>query len=99
MSKPPATDAQLQSLLNLLADTSDCENDCERMLDLAAAWVEAVTEGGSRPLPDSLGFVAEHLRVCPKCLVEVNALLDLHRAEEGRRPDAASPPDASPRSA
>lgn len=63
---------ELRELLHLLDLTRAEEIDCEQFLHLSASYVERVLDAGAPPA----GFedVVHHLRVCPECAEELDAL-------------------------
>ena len=65
---------QLETLLGLLHETEDCEIDCEAVLARAARFIE-VAVGPDATLDVSLREVAQHLRVCPECREEIEAII------------------------
>lgn len=67
------TDAQLAELAKLLGDTADCEIDCAELLDRVAAYLEALK--GRRVLAAPLKQVMQHLKICPECREEFEALI------------------------
>lgn len=67
------TDAQLADLAKLLGDTADCEIDCAELLDRVAAYLEAIKD--RRVLASPLKQVAQHLKICPECREEFEALI------------------------
>lgn len=73
------TNEQLANLLELLQDTEDCEIDCEAVLARAARFVEAILGPDAR-LDAALREVAQHLRICPECREEIEAIIAAVRA-------------------
>ena len=69
----------LRKLLHLIDVTSAKEIDCTEFLHRVAAYLEHISPEGTPPP----GFeeVAHHLRVCPECDEEFEALFLLLREE------------------
>ena len=67
------TDAQVQSLLHMLALTQDEEVDCNGCLQHMAEFAEANLVGKS--IPEGLRCIDEHLKRCGECRQEYEALL------------------------
>ena len=74
------TKKELAKLARMLADTAPSELDCGAVLDRVAPLLERSQEG--EPLDDELRQVEQHLRVCPECLEEFEALVELHERGE-----------------
>lgn len=70
------TTEHLTQLTHLLSATAAEEVDCDAVLDLLAAYLEHSAEV---ELPPDLAAVDQHLRVCPDCYEEYQALLAAHR--------------------
>ena len=64
---------QLVELARVLAETASHEINCEEVLDRIASYLEAHIAG--QPLPTELSLVAQHLRVCPECHEQFQALV------------------------
>ena len=67
---------QLIRLARAVADAADEEIDCAVFLDRMAAYLELYRRG-TVSLPPELAPVEQHLRVCPECYEEFQALLSL----------------------
>lgn len=70
----------LHRLLRWLDLTADEEIDCEEFLARAAGVVERLAP--DRPLPKGAAAVLHHLRVCPECDEEFQAMLRVLRQED-----------------
>lgn len=66
------TKEQINVLARLALDTSPQEITCEDWLDLAARYAELELAG--EPIPPELQPVVDHLRLCPDCTEELEAL-------------------------
>lgn len=66
-------------LLMAIAETVETEIDCEQFLDRVAGYLEHL-EADVQPDRELLE-VASHLRNCPECREEFEALLDHLRSE------------------
>lgn len=66
-------DHALEALARVVADTVHDEISCEQLLDRLGAYVEH--RGDPKALPPLLKAVEEHLRICPECMQEYQALL------------------------
>ena len=64
---------QLAALAQQLASTAPEEIDCEAVLDHVAAYLEAAQADAT--LPPELEMVEQHLKICPACLEEYQALI------------------------
>ncbi len=67
------TREQLVILAEQLAETAAEEIDCEAVLSCVSAYLEIAE--ASKTLPPELDAVAQHLKVCPECLEEYQALV------------------------
>jgi hypothetical protein len=74
------THQQLTTLLNLVQETEECEIDCEAVLARAARFIETIV-GPHANLDANLREVAQHLRVCPECRDEVEAIIRAIRSD------------------
>ena len=72
------TRKQLADFARIVADTAPVELDCGAVLDRLAPFLEAARRRGE--LPAELETVRQHLRVCPECLEEFEALEALYDA-------------------
>jgi len=70
---------KLIELLSTVSNTHEQEIDCEECLHRVAAYVEQFHPDAK--LSPEFWDVAAHLRICPECREEFQALLDLHRAD------------------
>jgi len=68
------TGKQLADLARLVADTADHEIDCDEMLARAAGFLDAIAAGACAP-SRAMAEAAQHLRVCPECREEFEALV------------------------
>jgi len=68
---------KLIELLSTVAQTHESEIDCEECLHRVAAYVEQFHPDAT--LSAEFWDVAAHLRICPECREEFEALLKLHR--------------------
>lgn len=64
---------QLRALLDSIVRTAPEEIDCEAFLDHAAVLLEALASGDE--VPSELETVSQHLKVCPECREEFEALI------------------------
>lgn len=64
---------RLRTLLRLVESTREREIDCSEFLRLVPAWLDEAAERGE--LRELSADVAHHLRICPECLEEFEALL------------------------
>ncbi len=67
------TREQLRDLLQQVAATQAEEIDCEEFLARVATYLEKLR--AEETLASELSQVAQHLRVCPNCSEEFEALL------------------------
>jgi len=70
---------ELKTLLRLVDVTEAEEIDCDELLARVGSYVEGLGEDGTPP-PGSEDVV-QHLRVCPECLEELEALFEAYRDE------------------
>lgn len=68
---------RLLELLDAVAETDAEEIDCDAFLDRVAGYVERL--GPEEALSDEFRAVAKHIRICPECREEFEALLALYR--------------------
>ena len=68
-----AAKRKIEELARLVAETSAEELDCGAVLDRIAAYLEQLVDG--RKVTAELRTVAQHLKVCPECREEFDALL------------------------
>lgn len=66
------TDDQLAELAELLSATTNEEIDCDVLLNRVAAYLHATTD--RRKMEEDLRQVGQHLKVCPECREEFEAL-------------------------
>lgn len=66
------TNEQIDVLLRLTMDTRPEEITCDEWLSLVGRYAELVFAG--KPVPPELQPVADHLRLCPECAEEFEAL-------------------------
>lgn len=66
------TKEQLDALLRMTTDTRPEEITCDEWLHLVGRYAELAAAG--EPIPPELQPVAEHLRLCPECTEELEAL-------------------------
>lgn len=71
--------ADLLKLLNLVGITRVEEIDCSEFLHRVAGFLERLGPTGEPP--QGYDDVIQHLRVCPECLEEFEALYEELRAE------------------
>ena len=69
----------LQKLLQLVDITSPAEIDCDEFLCRVAGFLERLGPDGAPP--PGFEAVVHHLRICPECLEEFEALYEALRAE------------------
>lgn len=69
----------LLELLRLVDITRPAEIDCGEFLSRVSGYLERL-RGGEQPGPEHAGVV-QHLRTCPECLEEFEALYEVMRAE------------------
>jgi len=69
----------LRKLLDLVRLTKDDEIDCDEFLDRAARYLDSTGPDGS--LPEGAEALVHHMRVCPECCEEFEALLRALRDE------------------
>jgi hypothetical protein len=62
----------LRKLLELLEVTTDEEIDCQKFLNRVAGYIERLGPDGTPP--PGYEDVIQHLRVCPECCEEFDAL-------------------------
>lgn len=65
---------ELQALLHLVGETRPDEIDCDEFLSRVAAYVDASIP--ALPTDASYDDLRHHLRVCPECLEEFEALVE-----------------------
>ena len=70
------TRAQLEDLLRAVAVTAPEEIDCDEFLARVGAYLEGLERTGGHP--PELEQVSHHLKVCPECREEFEALVALH---------------------
>lgn len=75
---------ELKTLLRLVDVTEAEEIDCDELLERLGSYVEGLGEDGTPP--PGAEDVVQHLRVCPECLEEVQALYEAFRDERDREP-------------
>lgn len=66
------TNEQIDALLRLTMDTRPEEITCDEWLHLVGRYAELVFAG--KPVPPELQPVVDHLRLCPECAEELEAL-------------------------
>lgn len=69
----PISSLQIDTLLTLVATTSDDVLDCDGCFDHVSQFVE--TKLANRTLSESMQLVQQHLENCPCCQDEFEALL------------------------
>lgn len=79
MSRSEPTKEVLARLAKLVAETADEEIDCGAVLENVAVYLEAVRKGAA--LTADLAVVAQHMKVCPECFEEFQALSDIPDSE------------------
>ena len=70
----------LKRLAALVEATADDEINCEVFLDRVARFLEM--QDKPETLDPSLQEVAQHLRACPECLEEYDALLEAQKERD-----------------
>lgn len=70
MMKP--TKKQIRALAHMTVNTRPAEITCDDWLDLVGRYAELVFAG--KTVPAELHAVEEHLKVCPECTEEFEAL-------------------------
>jgi hypothetical protein len=71
----------LRRLLDLVHVTKDEEIDCAEFLARSARYLDSLGPDGA--LPEGAEEFVHHMRVCPECCEEFEALLDALREESG----------------
>jgi hypothetical protein len=66
------SNGELRTLLRVVAETPEEEMGCDDALALFAAFAEHIARG--EPLPPELHRLLAHLRDCPECAEEYEAL-------------------------
>lgn len=66
-------DDKLEDLARLVGDTADAEIDCAEMLNLVSSFLQKRQAGEA--LPERLRAVGQHLKICPECREEFDALI------------------------
>lgn len=84
-----ATREELLALLQLVDITRSQEIDCDEFLARVAGFIERLGPKGS--LPKGYEEVVHHLRVCPECLEEYEALYEAWWAEQDARQEPGQP--------
>lgn len=64
---------QIRDLAQATVETRPDEIDCEEWLSLVAAYIEA--QGAGAPLGPDMAAVEQHVKVCPDCRAELEALM------------------------
>lgn len=74
---------QLLDLLRLVDATEAVEIDCEEFIGRVAEYLDRMRVSTSHPVP---GFedLLQHLKVCPECLEEFEALCAAYPADDDR---------------
>ena len=72
MSRTPA---MLRKLMDMLAHTQEREMDCGEVFALLDIYAEAVHQG--KDVSQLYPLVVHHLELCPDCLEEYQALLEI----------------------
>ena len=67
---------QLADLLRVVSATEPEELDCDQVLESVGALLESLEEGEEPP--EELAKVSQHLRVCPECREEFDALMRVY---------------------
>ncbi|RNC81209.1 MAG: hypothetical protein ED559_05255 [Phycisphaera sp.] len=70
---------QLRGLARATAETRPDEIDCDEWLARVAAYIEARSD--EAPLDPEMAAVEQHVKVCPDCRAELEALM--RATEEG----------------
>jgi hypothetical protein len=79
----------LLKLLEMIEVTTAEEIDCDEFLERVGAYVERL-DPDAEP-PPGYEDVVQHLRICPECLEELEALyLDVRGEEPGDARDASA---------
>ncbi len=65
----------LRKLMNMLAHTQESELDCGEVFALLDTYVEAAHQG--QDVSELYPLVVHHLEMCPDCLEEYRALLEV----------------------
>ncbi|MEM7310682.1 MAG: hypothetical protein AAF682_28675 [Planctomycetota bacterium] len=73
---------ELRTLLRLVDVTQPAEIDCGEFLDRVAGYLERVETGALVPAPEDEDLL-QHLRACPECLEEFEALYAVLREQRG----------------
>lgn len=68
----PLSKQQVESLLKMLAQTKDVEQDCDSCHKMMAEFAETSLAGKS--IPEGLKSIQEHLENCSECCEEFEAL-------------------------
>ena len=68
----PISKQQIDSLLTMLAQTKDVEQDCDGCFKMMAEFAETSLAGKS--IPESLKCIEEHLKICSDCREEFETL-------------------------
>ena len=63
----------LEALARVVADTVSDEISCDELLNRISAYVERAAAGAADP--SLIKAVDDHLRICPECTEEYDALL------------------------
>ena len=69
----PLSKDQISSLLSLVANSTPDDISCDGCLEHVAQFVE--TELAGAELDDSMKLIQNHMKNCPCCMDEYNALL------------------------
>lgn len=64
---------QIRDLAQATAETRPDEIDCDEWLARVAAYIEA--QGAGAPLDPDMAAVEQHVKVCPDCRAELEALM------------------------
>ena len=70
----PLSNQQVDSLLNLINSTGQDDMDCGSCFDHLAEYADL--ELSNREIPDAIKKVQSHLKQCPCCKDEFEALLE-----------------------
>lgn len=65
---------ELNALLRLVEVTEDAEIDCDDFLSRVSAYLERLLEDG-RDATEAFPEVTQHLKICPECREEFEAML------------------------
>lgn len=68
----PVTKDEIRQLVGLVRDTRAAEIDCDECLVLVGEYAEARLAG--LPVAEGMDAVEQHLRICPECREEFEAL-------------------------